>query len=180
MFLLCVLPLPSSLSHTHQTLLAKQAKRKAVIGDRVRHPKRGPGTVVAMLPDDEGEMRTHVQFDRSGDTHRYRERSWAKMEQTEGDDARDGREDGGSEDQGEIGTGEFARGLIKALRKDPNGAVAQWIIKELQNEAALWKMETVEDGMQRWSHPQKGMVMARPQILIETARCDAVLGIASF
>ena len=44
----------------------------AMIGDRVMHPKRGAGTVIAILPDvDTGFRRTHVQFDMYSDTHHY-------------------------------------------------------------------------------------------------------------
>ena len=45
-------------------------------GTRVDHPKRGPGTVKLVNPDD--DQKVHVEF-ATGDTHRYAERSWAKF-----------------------------------------------------------------------------------------------------
>ena len=51
----------------------------ATVGERVRHPKRGAGVVIAVKADDEDVMRTHVRFDASGETHRYNVQSWMKM-----------------------------------------------------------------------------------------------------
>ena len=52
---------------------------KTSVGERVRHPKRGSGVVIAVKADDEDVMRTHVRFDASGETHRYNAKSWVKM-----------------------------------------------------------------------------------------------------
>jgi hypothetical protein len=75
------------------------------------------------------------------------------------------------DEQGEIGPREFAIGLMKSMLKEPNGHVAEWILKELQDEAAEWSVHTHEersfflhetDGRRQWT---------KPEILIETERC---------
>ena len=97
------------------------------IGDRVTHPRRGLGNVVAIQADDEGKMRTHVLYEISGEVHRYLPSSWSKMEQ-----------EGQIEVDGEVNDEAFAKGLRIAIRRDPNGAVAQWILKELMDESGCW------------------------------------------
>ena len=109
------------------------ATRRVQIGDKVSHPHRGFGTVVAIEADEEGKVRRHVQFQRSGEIHRYLERSWAKME---------------DEELAIIESRGFIAGLLWAMRRDPNGHVSQWISKEVQDGAAVWKEENVEQ--KRW------------------------------
>ena len=149
-----------------KTLLQEQTSGRvqgvAVVGDRVRHPKRGMGCVVAIQADRVGEMRTHVRFS-SGDVHRYvrgsvpfslslfrgmnshtthhpnryycryLRSSWSKMEEL-----------GHVEVDGEIEAMAFAKGLCIAIRSDPNGAVAQWVLKELMEEANRWSTAFTE------------------------------------
>lgn len=91
----------------------------------------------------------------------------------------------GAEDDDEehdIGPEEFASGLLAAMKKDPNGSVSQWIIKELQNAAALWEEVTTawdEEGNAievRWFHTETNeTVDEMPQLLWEVQRCDTEL-----
>jgi hypothetical protein len=87
--------------------------------------------------------------------------------------ATQGAEDSG--DHGAIGPAEFASGLTKALLQDPNGHVAQWILLELQEEAARWsafehdaKMYYVHsgDGAKTWTMPPIVEHMERAALLL--------------
>jgi hypothetical protein len=79
-------------------------------------------------------------------------------------------------DHGKIGTREFAHGLMKAVVLKPNGSVAEWILKELQDEAAEWT-EHSQPETQRifFSHETDGKQQReKPEILIEMERCKAL------
>ena len=98
----------------------------------------------------------------------------------------------GSEGGGEavISSREFGTGLIEAVRRDPDGAVARWILKELQDEAEQWEelgeeeesAEEVVGGRPSsltalWRHRGSGeMVDVRPTLLVEVARAQRMLG----
>ena len=84
----------------------------------------------------------------------------------------------GAEDSGEhgaIGPAEFASGLTQALLQDPNGHVAQWILLELQEEAARWSAFEHDaktyyvhsgDGAQTWTMPPIMEHMERAALLL--------------
>ena len=83
-------------------------------------------------------------------------------------------------EHGEIGVDEFARGLWKSINTDPNGAVAQWILLELMEEAERWdqyEYETPEGGQGVFfRHPTAGDVREKPGVLVAMERCAALLG----
>ena len=86
------------------------------------------------------------------------------------------------DEHGEIGQDEFARGLVIAIEKDPNGHVAQWIVKELKDAGAKWKTKVsfVQEGDQEeevviYTHRSHGSTRTKPVLLAELERCAAVL-----
>jgi hypothetical protein len=86
------------------------------------------------------------------------------------------------DEDGEIGPDEFARGLVIAIEKDPNGHVAQWIVKELKDAGAKWKTKVsiVREGDQEeeaviYTHRSHGSTRTKPVLLVELERCAAVL-----
>ena len=84
----------------------------------------------------------------------------------------------GNEENGEhgaIGPVEFASGLTKALLQDPNGHVAQWILVELQDEAARWSVFERDaktyyvhsgDGTTTWTMPPIVEHLGRTALLL--------------
>ena len=83
-------------------------------------------------------------------------------------------------EHGSIGREEFRTGIIKALRREPNGAPAQWILNELQDAAEQW----VRQGDGSWVRTvPSGRVVdrseAQPAILYELARVQSRLGTSS-
>ena len=85
---------------------------------------------------------------------------------------------------GEIEVKEFTSGLHAAVVGDPNGAVAQWILKELQDEAAGWTahVHSADDGTHAtyYSHSKRGAkstVWERPRVLVEMDRCSQTLSV---
>ena len=77
---------------------------------------------------------------------------------------------------GEIGMNEFNTGLHKEIIAKPNGAVAQWILKEAQDDAALWTRHTHEKKTY-YSHPRDGETWVAPEIIVEMQRCAKVLSL---
>jgi len=79
-------------------------------------------------------------------------------------------------DHGEIGVKEWSSGLHAAIVGDPNGAVAQWILKELQDEAAGWSAHD-HDGRPYYSHSSRPGETSwmRPQVVLEMERCAQLL-----
>ena len=72
---------------------------------------------------------------------------------------------GGAEEDKEVAIGEreFALGLMEAILRDPNGHVAEWILKELQVEAAEWSTHRTaqpEDRMY-YLHDSEGTTQVR-------------------
>jgi hypothetical protein len=89
------------------------------------------------------------------------------------------RAHGSHEDHGEIGVREFARGITKAVVLKPNGNVAEWILKELQEEANEWS-EHVHEGRVYFRHERDGKnVWKKPEIVEEMERCAALAGVAA-
>ena len=85
---------------------------------------------------------------------------------------------GGGEDgeHGAIGPAEFASGLTKALLQDPNGHVAQWILLELQDEAARW-CSFEHSGQTCFEHNGDGdKTWAVPPILEHMERVASLFG----
>jgi hypothetical protein len=85
---------------------------------------------------------------------------------------------------GEIGVKEFSSGLHAAVVGDPNGAVAQWILKELQDEAAGWTahVHDADDDTHAtyYAHSKRGAkstVWERPRVLVEMDRCSQTLSV---
>ena len=70
--------------------------------------------------------------------------------------------------------GRFGRCLqLKAIGLDPNGIVAEWILLELQTEAAEWSREATGDGKVYYHRGASGLTQwDKPQILIEMQRCE--------
>jgi hypothetical protein len=82
----------------------------------------------------------------------------------------------GGDEHGEIGVTEFARGLMRSMLDEPNGHVADWILKELQSEEAEWSVHDHE-GRTYYRHDTSGDVQwMMPEILVEMARCKAEVG----
>ena len=80
-----------------------------------------------------------------------------------------------NEDHGEIGIREFARGMMKAVVLKPNGAVAEWILKELQDEAAEWVTHETEEGKLFYLHETEGKQQwGKPELVSEMERCKAL------
>lgn len=81
---------------------------------------------------------------------------------------------------GEIRGEEFATGLWKSIEADPNGAVAQWILLELMEEAERWdQYEYPAPGGAHavlYRHPTAGDVREKPAVLVAMERCAALLG----
>ena len=62
---------------------------------------------------------------------------------------------------------------MKAIALDPNGIVAEWILLELQTEAAEWTPEVTGDGKAFYRYGASGATQwDKPQILIEMQRCE--------
>ena len=80
-------------------------------------------------------------------------------------------------DHGEIGVKEWSSGLHAAIVGDPNGAVAQWILKELQDEAAGWSAHKDLEGRPYYSHSSRPgeTSWVRPQVILEMERCAQLL-----
>ena len=86
-------------------------------------------------------------------------------------------EEQAAHDEGsEIGTKEFESGLYKVLLAEPNGAVAQWILKEAQDDAARWtrRVGEGEEGVS-YTHPRDGVTTEAPEIILQMQRCAKVL-----
>ena len=80
-----------------------------------------------------------------------------------------------NEDHGEIGIREFARGMMKAVVLKPNVAVAEWILKELQDEAAEWVTHETEEGKLFYLHETEGKQQwGKPELVSEMERCKAL------
>jgi hypothetical protein len=86
------------------------------------------------------------------------------------------------DEHGEIGPDEFARGLVIAIEKDPNGHVAQWIVKELKDAGAMWKTKVsivregdTEEEVVIYTHRSHGSTRTKPVLLVELERCAAAL-----
>ena len=82
----------------------------------------------------------------------------------------------------EIGPDEFARGLVIAIEKNPNGRVAQWIVKELKDAGAKWKTNVSierkgekEEEVVIYTHRSHGSTRTKPVLLFELERCAAAL-----
>ena len=83
-------------------------------------------------------------------------------------------------EHGGIGRAEFRSGMVKALRKEPNGAPAQWILNELQDAAEQWARRG--DGSWARTLPSGRVVDrsdAQPAIVYELALVGARLGTSS-
>jgi hypothetical protein len=81
------------------------------------------------------------------------------------------------DEHGEIGPPEFAKGLTKSLILKPNGHIAEWILQELQVEAAQWSTRQHE-GRTFYQHDVTGKRQwTKPVILVETERCKAEAGV---
>jgi len=81
-----------------------------------------------------------------------------------------------SSDNGEIGVKEFARGLMKTMLTEPNGHVAEWILKELQSEAEEWSTHEHEGRTYFRYDVTHETQWDEPEILIEMRRCRAEAG----
>ena len=86
------------------------------------------------------------------------------------------------DEHGEIGPDEFARGLVIAIEKTPNGQVAQWIVKELKDAGAKWKTKVSiemrgekEEEVVIYTHRSHGSTRTKPVLLVELERCAAAL-----
>ena len=76
---------------------------------------------------------------------------------------------------GDIDKFAFAKGIMKALVKDPDGHVADWILKELQMEAAEWSEHIDTDGRTFYRHETNStMQWKTPLIIEEMERCKAL------
>tara|TARA_B110000208_G_scaffold49326_1_gene65158 strand:+ start:1408 stop:4332 length:2925 start_codon:yes stop_codon:yes gene_type:complete len=82
-------------------------------------------------------------------------------------------------EHGEIRMKEWHSGLHAAIVGDPNGAITQWILKELQDEAAGWSAHEHE-GRPYYSHSRRPQDTSwvRPQVIIEMERCAQLLSAA--
>ena len=76
-----------------------------------------------------------------------------------------------------IGEREFKRGIIAAISKDPNGHVAQWLLKELQDEAALWS-ELEDEGGRTYYVKQRAI--DEKECASQWERPDAFVGVERF
>jgi|TARA_B110000211_G_C13855100_1_gene453947 hypothetical protein len=78
----------------------------------------------------------------------------------------------GQAEHGGIGADEFERGLVRALVEDGDGAAAQWILKELMDEADLWTEQTSDEGELYWAHVrgEAEMTWTKPGVLTALAR----------
>jgi hypothetical protein len=63
----------------------------------------------------------------------------------------------------------FECGVVDAICEDEYGAVAQWILKELQKFAAQWKVDDL-DGVPFYTHPTIGTTWAKPPIVAAVER----------
>ena len=78
----------------------------------------------------------------------------------------------------------FEIGLFKAIVRDGDGHVAQWILNELMDEAALWRrMPHVDaetgEAHAYYYHTERGVsVWEQPPILTELERCSTILSSA--
>ena len=80
----------------------------------------------------------------------------------------------GEAEHGKVVAATFASGLKKAIVAAPNGAVAQWILKEAQDEAAAWTRHRHE-GREFFSHERHGQVWTTPTVIVEMERCAVLL-----
>ena len=69
-----------------------------------------------------------------------------------------------------VGKAEFERGMYDVICAEPNGAVAQWILKEAQDEAACWSSHLSGD-RPFYSHTRFDATWTKPQVLVEMERC---------
>ena len=85
---------------------------------------------------------------------------------------------GSETDEVDVGESEFARGVAKAILRDPNGPVAEWILKEIQIEAAEWSTHcTVPDCRPYWRHDTDGATVWRePEIIAALRSCALACG----
>ena len=78
----------------------------------------------------------------------------------------------------------FELGLFKAIVRDGDGHVAQWILNELMDEACHWREmphvdEETGEASTYYYHTNRGIsVWERPKILSELERCSTILGSA--
>ena len=111
------------------------------------------------------KLRAHTGL--SGDVHAMFTLNTLIAEQAGGEDSARG---GTS-----IGVHEFTMGIMKSVTQNPNGHVAEWILKEMQDEAAEWSTLHADDGRVFYRHGSDGAsVWDKPLILAEMERCVAV------
>ena len=63
----------------------------------------------------------------------------------------------------------FERGVIDVIHEDEHGAVAQWILKEIQKFAAQWEVD-VFDGVPFYTHPTLGTTWTKPPVVAAVER----------
>jgi len=63
----------------------------------------------------------------------------------------------------------FERGVIDVIHEDEHGAVAQWILKEIQKFAAQWKVDVL-DGVPFYTHPTLGTTWTKPPVVAAVER----------
>ena len=77
---------------------------------------------------------------------------------------------------GEIRRDEFAQGLVAAVLRAPNSAVAGWILTELMEEAARWEATMTGRGEIVYSHSKHGAtVREKPAIVAAMEHSTAIL-----
>ena len=72
-------------------------------------------------------------------------------------------------DTGQCTASVFELGIVDAIHKDEHGAVAQWILKEIQKFAAEWKGDDL-DGVPFYTHPTLGTTWTKPAVVAAVER----------
>ena len=73
-------------------------------------------------------------------------------------------------DDGRCTESVFESGVVNAIHEDANGAVAQWLLKEIQKFAAQWRKVDAVDGAAFYTHPTLGTACTTPSIVAAAER----------